>query len=89
MDSNNLQIAKVFYKLAIEAQPKAFWLHLSLARCLTRMGDKKEAINELRQACEFGLSAQALADIPKQMPELSSLINDPEIQKFISDKSNK
>jgi hypothetical protein len=84
MDSNKLLIAKNFFELATDAQPNIYWPHLSLACCLIRMGDKEESFHELGRARELGLSAQALADMPKQVPEMKSLIDDPEFQKLIT-----
>jgi tetratricopeptide (TPR) repeat protein len=84
MDSNDFEIAKIFYEFAAEAQPEIYGHHLSLARCLIRMGDKEESIHELRRARETGLSAQALSDLLKQMTELNSLTGDPEFQKLIT-----
>jgi hypothetical protein len=85
MNSNDLQIAKILFELAAEAQPNISWPHISLARCLIRIGDKEESIQALSRAREAGLSAQALSDMLKQTPELSSLIDDPEFQKLITD----
>ena len=84
MDSNDFEIAKIFYEFAAEAQPEIYGHHLSLARCLIRMGDKEESIHELRRARETGLSAQALSDLLKQMTELNSLTGDPVFQKLIT-----
>jgi predicted esterase len=86
MDSDDLQIAKNLFELAIEAQPNTFWPHFSLARCLINIGDKDESIEELSLARKFGLSAQSLANMSKQYSELNSLINNPEFQKLLSDK---
>jgi hypothetical protein len=85
IDSNNLQIAKNFLELAIELQPMMYRPHIYLARCLIRMEDKEESIHELGQARKLGLSAQALSGMSKQISELSSLVDDPEFQKFITD----
>ena len=84
MDSNDFEIAKIFYEFAVEAQPEIYGPHLSLARCLIRLGDKEESIHELSRARETGLSAQALSDLLKQMTELNSLTGDPEFQKLIT-----
>ena len=86
MDSDDLQIAKNLFELAIEAQPNTFWPHFSLARCLINIGDNDESIEELSLARKFGLSAQSLANMSKQYSELNSLINNPEFQKLLSDK---
>jgi predicted esterase len=88
MDSNDLQIAKIFFGLAIELQPNETQPYISLARCLIRMGDKEEAIQKLGLARKNGLSVQALIDTVKQTSELSTLNDDPEFQKLISDKSS-
>lgn len=88
MDSNDLQIAKNFFELATAAQPNSFRPHISIACCLVRMEDKEEAIHELRLARETGLSALDLADMTKQLSELSSLVDDPEFQKLISHEHN-
>ena len=82
MDSNDFLIAKNFYELAAEAQPDMYGPHVSLARCLLRMGDREESIHELGRARETGLTAQALAEMSKQMTELNSLTGDPEFQKL-------
>jgi hypothetical protein len=85
MDADHLEIAKTFFEFATEAQPNMSWPHIFLARCLVRIGEKEESIQELGRAREVGLSAQALADMSKQIPELSSLIDDPEFQRLITD----
>ncbi len=84
MDSNDFLIAKNFYELAVEAQPDIYGPHISLARCLLRLGDKEESIHELGRARETGLTVQALAEMSKQMTELNSLTGDPEFQKLIT-----
>jgi predicted Zn-dependent protease len=85
MDSNDLLIAKNFFELAAEAQPGKYGPHLSLARCLVRLGEKKESIHELGRARALGLSPQELFDLSKQLPELSPMIGDPDFQKLIQD----
>jgi hypothetical protein len=66
-------------------RPNVYGPHLSLARCLVLMGDKEESIKELSRARETGLTAQALVNFSKQMPELNLLADDPKFQKLIID----
>lgn len=87
MDANRLETAKGYFELAMEARPDAYGPHLSLARCLIRMGDREESIHELGRARELGLSAQALSDLLKQASDLNSLVNNPEFKKLITDES--
>jgi hypothetical protein len=86
MDSDDLETAKIFFGLAIELQQNETQPYISLARCLIRMGNKEEAIHELSIARKNGMSAQALIDTIKQTSELSTLIDDTEFQKLVSDK---
>jgi len=82
IDSKDLPLARIYLELAIAARPESSWPHVSLARCLAKMGDKKGALQSLKHATEAGLTAQELANLPTTAPEFAALASDPGFQKL-------
>jgi len=85
LEANRLNLARTYLQLAAEARPDWPRVHLTLANCLTRMGDRKAALRSLRKARDAGLSGQELANWSKQTPEMEALSSDPEFQKLIAE----
>lgn len=85
METKDLRRARMYLELAVEARPDRPWPHISLARCLVLMGDKKEALRSLKRARDAGLTAQALANLPERIAEFAPITNDPEYQKLLAD----
>lgn len=49
------------------------------------MGDKKEALRELKRAREAGVNSSKLAQFVKTNPKLAPLADDPKYQELIAD----
>jgi len=87
VDEKNLPLAEIYISLAVDARPESPWPHLSLARCLLKMGKKKEALQSLQHAKDAGLKAQDLADLETDIPEFAALAGDAGFQKLVEGKA--
>jgi len=85
LDAGDYAAAESYFELAAEARPDSTWPYLALARCRASMGDKKEALRELKRAREAGVSPSELAQFVKTNPKLAPLADDPKYQELIAD----
>ncbi len=85
LEAKDYASARLYLELAAEARPDSSWPHVSLARCLLLLGKRKDALRELKRARKTGLSAAALTELSRQVPELAPLAGDPEFQKLLAD----
>jgi hypothetical protein len=83
IDEKNLALAEIYLGLAADARPEIPWPHVSLARCLLKVGRKREALQSLQRAKDAGLKCQGLANLETQIPELAALASDPAFQKLV------
>ena len=83
IEENNLPLAEIYLELAVEARPEIPWPHLTLARCLLKMGRKKDALQSLQRAKDAGLKPQELADLETQIPEFAAFASYPGFQKLV------
>ena len=82
LDRKDLAMARLYFELAAEARPEIPWPHVSLARCLLRMGKNREALQALERATHVGLSSQDLADLEAQHGEFANLGANPEYRRL-------
>jgi dienelactone hydrolase len=87
LDRKDLAMARVYFELAAEARPEIPWPHVSLARCLLRMGKNREALQALERATHAGLSSQDLANLEAQHGEFANLGADPAYRKLREEAS--
>ena len=85
LDRKDLAMARLYFELAAEARPEIPWPHVSLARCLLRMGKNGEALQALERATRAGLSSQDLANLAAQGGDFSTLAADPAYRKLRED----
>ena len=89
LDRKDLAVARIYFELAAEARPEIPWPHVSLARCLLRMGKTREAVQAIERATDAGLSSQDLANLEAQRGDFATLAADPAYRKLREDASRR
>jgi predicted esterase len=80
--------ARLYFTLAIEAQPKSAWPHLSLARCHAESGSNRLALGELAVALKKGVSAADLDKYVRGNAVFGALASSPEYRKMLETAPN-
>jgi len=88
LERKDLSLARIYFELAGEARPEIPWPHVSLARCLIRMGKNEEALQALERAIRAGLSLQDLASLEAQGGDFANLASDPAYRKLRDNASS-
>ena len=87
LERKDFSLARLYFELAGDARPEIPWPHVSLARCLIKMGKTREALQALERAKRVGLSLQDLVNLEAQGNEFANLASDPASRKLRDEAS--